>query len=121
MQQGASKESPLACSIQYYTSTFSRRETDAKICFQLYRTNEIDFPKKKSKKQKDEEQKYGCNYEAIMRLGKKHNYTTSWGPIGFKKANHPLAIMVCSLLAPMLCSTVPTGIRLAQNFKLLYS
>lgn len=25
----------------------------------------------------------------------KHNFTTYWGPIGFKKKLHPLSIMVC--------------------------
>ena len=25
----------------------------------------------------------------------KHNFTTFWGPIGFKKKLHPLSIMVC--------------------------
>ena len=27
----------------------------------------------------------------------RHNYSTSWGPKGFEKANHTLAIMVCLL------------------------
>ena len=49
-----------------------------------------------SKNQTDNEQSYECDYEAITdRLT--HNYSTSWEPIGFKKINHPLAIMVCSL------------------------
>ena len=46
-----------------------------------------------SKNQNDKEQSYGCDYDAITeRLT--HNYATSWGPIGFKKINHPLATMV---------------------------
>lgn len=61
------------------------------------RTNQIDFPKKRKKEQKDEEQAYGCDHETV-RQGRQRRYTTSWGPVGFKKANHPLAIMVCSTL-----------------------
>ena len=49
---------------------------------------------KRNKKQEDEEQTYGCDYDAIVQ-GELQHYNTSWGPIGFKKANHPLAIMVC--------------------------
>ncbi len=28
---------------------------------------------------------------------KKHNFTTHWGPIGFKKNLHPLTVMVCCI------------------------
>ena len=46
-----------------------------------------------TKNQNDKEQSCGCEYDAITdRLT--HNYSTSWGPRGFKKMNHPLAIMV---------------------------
>ena len=66
------------------------------------RNDETDFPKKKKKHPKDDEEKYGCNYEAVQ-LRDEHDYSTSWGPVGFKKANHPLAIMVCSLTAWYAC------------------
>ena len=41
----------------------------------------------------DEEHRYGSDYE-IINQHKQHGYASSWGPIGFKKTNHPLAIMV---------------------------
>ena len=42
---------------------------------------------------KDEEDRYGCGYRTIEQR-KKESYSCSWGPVGFKKATHPLAIMV---------------------------
>lgn len=66
------------------------------IILYICRIDEIDFQKKK--KPKDGEQKYGCNYESIQGRSRKR-YTTSWGPVGFKKSNHPLAIMVCIVKA----------------------
>ena len=42
---------------------------------------------------KDEEDKYESGYKTIEQRKKKY-YTSSWGPVGFKKATHPLAIMV---------------------------
>ena len=71
--------------------------SDANITLHLCRTNEVDLAKQKSKKQKDEEEAYGCNYQAIVTHRQQQYFTTSWGPVGFKKSNHPLAIMVSLL------------------------
>jgi hypothetical protein len=32
-----------------------------------------------------------------IRMQLKRNYNTTWGPVKFKKENHPLHIMVCCL------------------------
>ena len=34
---------------------------------------------------------------------KKHSFTTSWGPVGFKKSRHPLSIMVCTCKYVLIC------------------
>ena len=57
------------------------------------RIDETDHRRKPRLNLKDEEDRYECGYKVIEQH-KKENYTSSWGPIGFKKANHPLAIMV---------------------------
>ena len=41
----------------------------------------------------NEEHRYGSDYEMINQH-KQHGYASSWGPAGFKKTNHALAIMV---------------------------
>ena len=41
----------------------------------------------------DEKNNYGISFLEISSR-KQKEYTTDWGPIGFRKANHPLAIMV---------------------------
>ena len=41
----------------------------------------------------DEEHRYGCDYKMISQREGCY-YTSSWGPVGFKKADHPFAIMV---------------------------
>lgn len=45
--------------------------------------------------QTEEKQDFGWDYNAIVNR-EEQNYASSWGPVGFKKVNHPLAIMVCS-------------------------
>ena len=47
--------------------------------------------KRIEKYEEDENHDYGCDYDTITY---RHRGTTSWGPAGFKKDNHPLAIMV---------------------------
>ena len=37
------------------------------------------------------------NYRNIILRTRRQNYQTKWGPKGFKKETHPLAIMVCLL------------------------
>ena len=55
------------------------------------RTNESDIPS--AERGKKGANGYGCDfYDVVDRAY--HNYTTSWGPVGFKKEHHPLAIMV---------------------------
>ena len=64
--------------------------------FFTLRNNESDPSKKESDSQEVEERNmYGCDYNTLC-VREKCNYTTSWGPVGFRKENHPLAIMVRS-------------------------
>lgn len=58
--------------------------------------SEVDYPKKQKPKEEDAEEKmYGTNYSTIEDRDE-YYYSTTWGPVGFKKSNHPLAIMVNS-------------------------
>ena len=55
----------------------------------------------KQHKQKNkiiEKQTYGCGYMDV-RQAKTENFTTTWGPVGFTKENHPLWIMVSHSLS----------------------
>ena len=56
------------------------------LIFTLYRKSFIEAG--------NETNEYECNYESVIKKPK-HNYTTYWGPEGFKKKRHPLALMVC--------------------------
>ena len=37
------------------------------------------------------------DYKSIVRKTREQKYQTIWGPEGFKKETHPLAMMVCLL------------------------
>ena len=54
------------------------------------RTNESDTP---NIERVANELERGCDYCDVVDRAD-HDYTTSWGPVGFKKENHPLALMV---------------------------
>ena len=51
-----------------------------------------DEKQPKRKKKFDEKQRYGCGYMEV-RQAKREYFTTTWGPLGFSKENHPLQIM----------------------------
>ena len=55
-------------------------------------TNDTDIGQRK-KRRPGEKETYGTSYGDVW-ANSQRNFTTSWGPMGFKKANHPLAIMV---------------------------
>lgn len=50
----------------------------------------------KKKRRPGEKETYGTSYGDVW-ANSKQNFSTSWGPVGFKKDNHPLAIMVRQL------------------------
>ena len=52
-----------------------------------------DERRPKGRKKFDEKQSYGCGYMEV-RQAKREYFTTTWGPVGFSKENHPLWIMV---------------------------
>lgn len=66
-------------------------------------SNSDDEKRPKRRKKFDEKQTYGCGYMDV-RQAKSENFTTSWGPVGFSKDQHPLQLMVSEF--PSQCSTV---------------
>ena len=49
---------------------------------------ELDIPEFKG---------HDCSYESLDKVAPKH-FSTKWGPVGFSKSNHPLSIMVSTVL-----------------------
>ena len=72
----------------WYIRLWKSRHCDVDIL--LYRSDDEKQPKRKKKF--DEKQSYGCGYMKV-RQAKREYFTTTWGPVGFSKENHPLQIM----------------------------
>lgn len=66
---------------------------DADVCALIFFSDDERQPKRKKKF--DEKKSYGCGYMEV-RQAKREYFTTTWGPVGFSKENHPLQIMVSS-------------------------
>lgn len=80
----------IFCSINYYNYLHWLNDG--------FRVTDDETDSSSKKKAKDKP-KYGCSYEEIE--GRPyHNYSTSWGPKGFTKSNHPFAIMVNTGITP---------------------